>query len=64
MSAYEKMCEISFWVAIPFVRATEKSSKKHVRVVGLLLSLVFFPTAIIAMPLLIITVIVGILEDL
>lgn len=64
MTAYEKMCKISFWVAIPFIRITERSSKKYVRVVGLLLSLVFFPTALIAMPLLLATVIVGIFEDL
>lgn len=64
MSAYDKMCEITFWVALPFVRLTDKSRKKYVRVIGLFLSLVFFPTALIAMPLIIVTVIVGILEDI
>ena len=63
MSAYDKMCEVTFWIGIPIVRLTESSKKKSIRVMGLVISLVLFPLAIVAVPFLFLTVIVGIIED-
>ena len=63
MSAFDKMSEVTFWVALPFRMLTENSKSKCVRVVGLILSFLFFPTVFIAAPLMILTVVVGMFED-
>lgn len=60
----DRIEDIALWVALPFVRITEDCEYKAVRVVGVLLSFAAFPLCVIGLPLLVVAMIVGLLEEI
>ena len=65
MMLSDRIEDIAFWIALPLVRITEDCECKAVRVAGVLLSFAAFPLlCVIALPLLVVAMIVGLLEDI
>ena len=64
MMLSDRIEDIALWVALPFVRITEDCEHKAVRVAGVLLSFAAFPLCVIGLPLLVVAMIVGLLEDI
>ena len=60
----DRIEDVAFWVALPFVRITEDCESKAVRVAGLLLNFAAFPLCAIGLPLLVVAMVVGLIEEI
>lgn len=64
MALHDKISNIAFWIMLPSVRLTEKDPRKWVRVLGFFAMFPLFPLMILGMPLLMVSMFAGILEDI